>query len=40
VFDENTFMIIKKNNNGIIILKGYLDGNMYMLDVIVVPLRK
>jgi hypothetical protein len=40
MFDEDTFMIINKNTNGIVILKGCLDGKMYMLDVIIVSLRK
>jgi hypothetical protein len=40
VYDEDTFIMINKNNDGIVILKGCLDGKMYMLDVIVVPLRK
>jgi hypothetical protein len=40
MFDVDAFMIINKNNNGIVIPKGCLDGKMYMLDVIVVPLRK
>jgi hypothetical protein len=40
LFDEDTFTMIDKNNNGKIMLKGSLDGKMYKFIATVVPPKK
>jgi hypothetical protein len=40
LFDEDTFTMIDKNNNGKVMFKGFLDGKMYKFNVTIVPPNK
>lgn len=40
LFDEDTFTMIDKNNNGKVAFKGCLDEKMYKLNAMVVPPKK